>query len=87
MLPERLYCYKGFITDGARWDHFVHRPGDVFVCTMGNHGTTWMQAICALLIFKTPELDFDVLLVGDGAPIRNGGRGRLRELVASFPTD
>ncbi len=33
------------------------------------------------------ELDFDVLLVGDGAPIRNGGRGRLRELVASFPTD
>ena len=59
MLPERLYCYKGFITDGARWDHFVHRPGDVFVCTMGKHGTTWMQAICALLIFKTPELDFN----------------------------
>ena len=33
------------------------------------------------------ELDFDVLLVGDGAPVRNGGRERLRELVASFPTD
>jgi glyoxylase-like metal-dependent hydrolase (beta-lactamase superfamily II) len=33
------------------------------------------------------ELDFDALLVGDGAPIRAGGRERLRELVASFPTD
>ncbi len=33
------------------------------------------------------ELDFDALMVGDGAPIREGGRERLRELVASFPTD
>ncbi len=33
------------------------------------------------------ELDFDALLVGDGAAIREGGRERLRELVASFPTD
>ncbi len=33
------------------------------------------------------ELDFDALLVGDGVPIREGGRERLRELVASFPTD
>ncbi len=33
------------------------------------------------------ELDFDVLIVGDGPPIRTGGRERLRELVASFPTD
>jgi glyoxylase-like metal-dependent hydrolase (beta-lactamase superfamily II) len=33
------------------------------------------------------ELDFDALLVGDGAPIRAGGRERLRELVASFPSD
>ncbi len=33
------------------------------------------------------ELDFDTLMVGDGVPIRKGGRERLRELVASFPTD
>ncbi len=33
------------------------------------------------------ELDFDALLLGDGAAIREGGRERLRELVASFPTD
>ncbi len=30
------------------------------------------------------ELDFDALMVGDGVPIREGGRERLRELIASF---
>ena len=33
------------------------------------------------------ELDFDALMLGDGVPIREGGRERLRELVSSFPTD
>jgi glyoxylase-like metal-dependent hydrolase (beta-lactamase superfamily II) len=33
------------------------------------------------------ELDFDALLVGDGDPIRTGGRERLRELVESFPPE
>ncbi len=33
------------------------------------------------------ELDFDALMVGDGVPIRAGGRERLRELVATFPVD
>ena len=33
------------------------------------------------------ELDFTALIVGDGVPIREGGRERLRELVARFPTD
>ncbi len=33
------------------------------------------------------ELDFDALMVGDGVPIREGGRERLRELVASFPAN
>ena len=30
------------------------------------------------------ELDFDAVLVGDGEAIREGGRVRLRELVAGF---
>lgn len=30
------------------------------------------------------ELDFDAVLVGDGAPILEGGRERLRDLLAEF---
>jgi glyoxylase-like metal-dependent hydrolase (beta-lactamase superfamily II) len=33
------------------------------------------------------ELDFDALLVGDGAAIRTGAREALAELVAGFPRD
>ena len=33
------------------------------------------------------ELDFDALLVGDGVPIREDARERLRELVATFPRE
>lgn len=31
------------------------------------------------------DLDFDILLVGDGVPILRGAKARLRELVESFP--
>jgi len=33
------------------------------------------------------QLDFDAVLVGDGAPICEGGRERLRELVAEIPRE
>ncbi len=32
-------------------------------------------------------IDVDALMLADGVPIREGGRERLRELVASFPSD
>lgn len=49
--PERLHVYKNVMIDGARWDQFSPRDDDIFVCTTSKSGTTWMQAICALLIF------------------------------------
>jgi aryl sulfotransferase len=41
---------------GARWADFPFRPGDIVISTWPKTGTTWMQMICALLIFQTPEL-------------------------------
>jgi aryl sulfotransferase len=54
--PEKTQIYKGLFTDSDRWADFEHRPGDIFVCTPPKCGTTWMQAICALLVFQTPDL-------------------------------
>ncbi len=50
------YHYTTSDEDSARWRGFAFRDGDVFISTRTKHGTTWMQMICALLIFRTPEL-------------------------------
>src|SRR6516162_11469844 len=42
--------------DNSRWDGFVFHPGDIVISTRSRSGTTWMQMICALLIFQTPDL-------------------------------
>jgi len=56
-LPARTAAYKGPITDPTRWTTFRHRPGDIFICAPAKSGTTWVQAICAMLIFGTAELE------------------------------
>jgi len=55
-LPQRTITLKNQMTDTDRWDHFIPRDGDIFVAVPAKCGTTWTQAICALLIFQTPEL-------------------------------
>jgi aryl sulfotransferase len=42
--------------DSARWDGFPFRDGDIVISTRSKSGTTWMQMICALLIFRRPRL-------------------------------
>lgn len=53
--PQRKHHYHTLIMDTDRWDGFESRPGDVFVSTSYKAGTTWMQMICALLIFGEPD--------------------------------
>jgi DNA-binding MarR family transcriptional regulator len=46
-------------TDGvrtARWADFPFRPGDIVISTLPKSGTTWLQMICALLIFQGQDL-------------------------------
>lgn len=56
-LPQRTQTYRGSITDTARWDHFRPRRDDLFVCAPAKCGSTWTQAICALLIFGRSDLE------------------------------
>lgn len=49
--PEKTANYFGPFTDTTRWDDFKHRPDDIFICTPPKCGTTWTQAICAMLVF------------------------------------
>jgi aryl sulfotransferase len=42
--------------DSARWFGFPFRDGDIVISTRSKTGTTWVQLICALLVFQTPQL-------------------------------
>jgi aryl sulfotransferase len=48
--------YRSADEDSARWDGFPFREGDIVISTRSKSGTTWMQMICALLVFQTPDL-------------------------------
>ncbi len=50
------FRYRSPDEDSARWLDFGYRPGDIVISTRSKHGTTWMQMICALLVFQTPAL-------------------------------
>jgi aryl sulfotransferase len=48
--------HQPFAEDNGRWLSFRFRAGDIVISTPRKSGTTWMQMICALLIFQTPDL-------------------------------
>ena len=50
--PKR---YKTWTFDGARWDHYRPRDGDIIIATYPKCGTTWMQRIVDLLTFQSTE--------------------------------
>ncbi len=48
--------YQSPEEDSGRWSGFPFRDGDIVISTRSKSGTTWMQMICALLVFQTPRL-------------------------------
>lgn len=55
-VPQMPVRYRSPDEDSGRWLDFRYRPGDIVISTRSKHGTTWMQMICALLIFQNPNL-------------------------------
>ena len=66
-MPSRRY--RSPEEDSARWSGFPFRDGDIVISTRSKSGTTWMQMICALLVFQTAELP------GRSATCRPGSTG------------
>src|SRR4051794_6100782 len=46
-----LRRYRSVVADSARWEGFEFRAGDIVISTPPKCGTTWMQTMCALLVF------------------------------------
>ena len=48
--------YRSPDEDSGRWVGFPFHDGDIVISTRSKSGTTWVQMICALLIFQRTEL-------------------------------
>src|SRR3954447_2945186 len=48
--------YRNGLTDNSRWNGFSFRQGDIVISVPSKCATTWMQMICALLIFQDTTL-------------------------------
>lgn len=55
-MPAGPTRYTSPDEDSARWTGFARRDGDIIIASRSKSGTTWVQMICALLIFQTPDL-------------------------------
>lgn len=50
------FRYRSPDEDSGRWIGFEFREGDIVISTRSKTGSTWVQMICGLLVFQTPEL-------------------------------
>ena len=55
-MPNVPHRYRSADEDSGRWTGFPFRDDDIVISTRSKSGTTWMQMICALLVFRTPDL-------------------------------
>jgi hypothetical protein len=52
-----LVSYRSDVWDNDRWRRFSLRGGDIIISSPVKSGTTWMQMICALLVFQRTTFD------------------------------
>jgi aryl sulfotransferase len=50
-LPHATRVYRNHLLDSTRWQRFRARDGDIVIASSYKTGTTWMQGICAALVF------------------------------------
>lgn len=49
---DDLVRYRSLVEDSARWEGFPFRADDIVISAPLKSGTTWMQTLCAMLVFN-----------------------------------
>ncbi len=80
-LPIRHYQH--LVWDSARWQGFKTRPDDILICTPYKAGTTWMQMICALLIFQRSGFDRPLAEISPWMELRAATKEKTHAVYAA----
>jgi hypothetical protein len=70
------------VSDSGRWDGFEFRDDDIVISTPPKCGTTWMQMLCALLVFQTPDLPDALTKLSPWVDIQTADRGTVMAALA-----
>lgn len=77
--------YRSADEDSARWIGFPYRPGDIVISARSKSGTTWVQMICALLIFGTADLPAPLTQLSPWLDWLGAPRGEVLDRLAGQP--
>ena len=69
--PSVTRVYQNAMLDSTYWDHYEPREDDIVISTSMKAGTTWMQRICAALVFQSAELEQPVDAISPWLDMRN----------------
>ena len=69
--PQVTREYNGAMLDSTYWNQFDPRSDDIVISTSMKAGTTWVQRICAALVFQTAELKEPVDVTSPWLDMRN----------------
>jgi aryl sulfotransferase len=75
--------YRTWLVDSGRWDGFEFRPDDLVISTPSKCGTTWMQMICALLIFGDAGLPGPLTELSPWLDIQTDGISNVAAALAA----
>lgn len=78
---SELIRYRNVVSDSARWDGFSFRADDIVISTPAKCGTTWMQTLCAMLVFDAVSFDRPL---AELSPWLDMQTNRLSDVVAGL---
>ena len=73
--------YRDLIADSARWEGFPFRADDIIINTPSKSGTTWMQTLCAMLVFDSIEFGRPLTEISPSLEMQINNRA---EVIASL---